>query len=66
MCFHSFNKKNHNLNEHFSFFVIKTNIEKLEERLNIESFFLNLCVSLGLREKLINDFIPQIKNYDKL
>ena len=61
-----FNKKNHNLNEHFSFFVIKTNIEKLEERLNIESFFLNLCVSLGLREKLINDFIPQIKNYDKL
>jgi len=56
-----FNLKSHNYKNHFSFFTIRTNISDLEARLNIESFLINLCVKLGV--KIINDFIPEIRNF---
>jgi hypothetical protein len=56
-----FNLKFHNFKHHFSYFIIKTNLEDLEARLNVESFLINLCVKMNI--KVINDFIPEIKNF---
>jgi len=56
-----FNLKHHNFRNHFSFFIIKTNMNELEARLNIESFLINLCVKMEV--KIINDFIPEIRNF---
>ena len=54
-----FNLKYHDYKHHFSFFVLKKDIVNLEERLNRESFLINLCKKLGV--KLMNDHIPNIK-----
>ena len=56
-----FNLKHHNFKNHFSFFVIKKDVNDLEARLNIESVLLNLCKKLGVN--LMNDHIPLIKNF---
>jgi hypothetical protein len=56
-----FNLKFHNFTKHFSFFVLKKDISDLKERLNRESFLINLCKKLGIR--LMNDHIPIIKEY---
>ena len=56
-----FNLKSHNLKNNFSFFIAKTNINDLEARLNTESFLINMCVKMEV--KIINDFIPEIKNF---
>jgi glycosyl transferase family 25 len=55
---------NHDYKKHFSFFVLRKNIENLEERLIIESFLINFCKKLGVR--LMNDHIPEIKDYYSL
>jgi hypothetical protein len=59
-----FNLKYHDYKKHFSFFVLRKNIENLEERLIIESFLINFCKKLGVR--LMNDHIPEIKDYYSL
>ena len=49
----------------FNFFIYKTDIENLDERLYLESFLINLCKKLGVN--LINDHISFIKtsiNFD--
>ena len=56
-----FNLKFHDYKHHFTFFVIKKDIVNLEERLNRESFLINLCKKLGV--KLMNDHIPIVKEY---
>ena len=56
-----FNLKFHNYKNHFTFFVLKKDILNLDERLNRESFLINLCKKLGV--KLMNDHIPIIKEY---
>jgi hypothetical protein len=56
-----FNLRYHDYKKHFSFFVLRKNIENLEERLIIESFLINFCKKLGVR--LMNDHIPEIKDY---
>ena len=59
-----FNLKHHDFNKHFSFFVLRENIDMKEMRLASESFLLNLCVLLGVN--LINDHIPLINDYYKI
>jgi hypothetical protein len=56
-----FNLKHHNFRNHLSFFIIKTNMNELEARLNIESFLINFCVKMEVQ--IINDFVPEIKNF---
>jgi hypothetical protein len=56
-----FNLKYHNFKNHFSFFVFRNSIEDLNERLNIESFLINLCKNLGVN--LMNDHVPIIKDF---
>ena len=51
----------HNFKQHFSFFILKKDVNDLEARLNIESMIINLCKKLGVN--LINDHIPLIKNF---
>ena len=56
-----FNLKYHNFKNHFTFFIFKKDILNLDERLNRESSFINMCKKLGV--KLMNDLIPFIKEY---
>ena len=56
-----YNLKYHNFKNHFTFFIFKKDILNLDERLNRESFLINLCKKLGV--KLMNDHIPFIKEY---
>jgi hypothetical protein len=56
-----FNLKPHNFLYHFSFCVFRHNVEDLNERLNIESFLINLFLKLKL--KILNDFIPSLKDF---
>ena len=56
-----YNLKYHNFKNHFTFFILKKDILNLDERLNRESFLINLCKKLGV--KLMNDHIPYIKEY---
>jgi hypothetical protein len=58
-----FNLKFHFNDIHLRFFIIKKNIEWLEYRLCLESFFMNLCKNLGVN--LLNDYIPPIKTLIK-
>jgi hypothetical protein len=53
-----FNLKYHDYKKHFSFFVLR---KDLDNRLIIESFLINLCKKLEVR--LMNDHIPEIKDY---
>ena len=54
-----FNLKHHDFKSHFSFFVFRRDILNLNERLNLESFLINLCRKLDVR--LMNDHIPILK-----
>ena len=56
-----FNLRGHNLRTHFTFFIFKDNIDLLEDRLYIDTILLNLFKSLNV--KLINDYIPNLKDY---
>ena len=56
-----FNLKLHNYKFHFKFFILRTNLDEKFERLNFESFFVNLFLHYNI--KIINDFIPDLKNY---
>ena len=56
-----FNLKYHDYKKHFSFFVLRKNIENLDNRLIIESFLINLSKKLDV--KLMNDHIPELKDY---
>ena len=56
-----FNLKYHDYKKHFSFFVLRKDLENLDNRLIIESFLINLCKKLEVR--LMNDHIPEIKDY---
>jgi hypothetical protein len=55
-----FNLKPHNFIYHFSFYVFRSDIYELSDRLNIESFLINLFVKMKLN--LLNDFIPYLKD----
>jgi hypothetical protein len=55
-----FNLKPHNFLFHFSFYVFRTEIDDLNERLNVESFLINLFVKMKLN--VLNDFIPYLKD----
>ena len=55
-----FNLKFHNYKFHFTFFIFRGNVNNFYERLNIESFLINLFLKLNLN--VINDYIPNIKN----
>jgi hypothetical protein len=54
-----FNLKNHNYLKHFSFYIFNINLDKFE-RLNYETFFINLFIKCKIN--LINDFIPNLYN----
>jgi hypothetical protein len=54
-----FNLLNHNFNRDFCFFILRNNIDNLDSRLIIESFYINLFKKLEL--KVFNDHIPIIK-----
>ncbi len=51
-----FNLKGHNFLFHFNFYVLRCDIENLDDRLNIENFTINLFIKLNV--KIINDYIP--------
>ena len=55
-----FNLKFHNYKNHLYFFVFQSNVSDLSERLNLESFLINLCKNLGVG--LMNDHIPILKD----
>ena len=57
-----FNLKPHNFLHHFSFYVFRSEIEDLNERLNVEAFLINLFLKLQI--EVINDFIPYLKDYN--
>jgi len=59
-----FNLKGHNFLFHFNFFVLRCDIVDLDERLNIENFTINLFTKLNV--KIINDYIPDIRNFKKV
>lgn len=54
-----FNLKYHIYQKHFSFFIYRNNLENLNQRLNLESFLINLF--LKMKVNLINDCIPNMK-----
>lgn len=54
-----FNLKNHNYLKQLSFYIIQKDILLLDNRLIIESFYINLFMKLG--EVVLNDFIPKIE-----
>lgn len=54
-----FNLDGHNYLRDFRFFIIKKNLEDLNNRLQMEAFLINLFKRLDL--KVINDHIPEIK-----
>ena len=56
-----FNLKHHDYKKHFSFFVLRTDMNELNARLNCESFLLILCKRLHV--KLLNEHIPIIKDF---
>ena len=56
-----FNLKFHNFVNNFSFFVFKKDILDLNDRLNLESFLINLSNKLEVR--LINEHLPIFKDY---
>jgi hypothetical protein len=57
-----FNLKPHNFKHHFSFYVFRSDIDVLNERLNIEAFLINLFSKMNVN--IINDFIPFLKDYN--
>ena len=59
-----FNKNGHNLEKNFCFYVFRTNIEHLYERLDIEAQLINILKILKV--KIMNDLIPSIKNFKYL
>jgi hypothetical protein len=56
-----YNLKPHNFLYHFSFYVFRNDIDDLNERLNVESFLINLFVKMNLN--VLNDFIPHLKDH---
>jgi hypothetical protein len=57
----SYNLKPHNFLYHFSFYVFRNDIDDLNERLNVESFLINLFVKMNLN--VLNIFIPHLKDH---
>ena len=55
-----FNTLKHDYKKHFSFYILFSDIEDLDERLKKETFIINLFKNLGFN--LINDYIPSIYN----
>lgn len=55
-----FNLKFHNYIRDFEFYILKTNINSINERLEYEAFIINLIMHLNT--KIINGFIPEIKD----
>ena len=54
-----FNLKDHDYMKHMSFYIIQKDIYVLDNRLLIESFYINLF--LKLNEVILNDFIPRVE-----
>ena len=53
-----FNMKEHYYMQHFSFFILITDLENATEGLNYEAFFINLFKQLNVN--LRNDIIPKL------
>jgi hypothetical protein len=58
-----FNQRDHNLRNNFGFFIFKTNIQDLSDRLNIENQLQHLCLTLNI--PLLNDRISDKYLYRK-